>query len=945
MAKKILSSDIIEQNIFKNTIKSADELIVKLTALNTEFKTVAETTKEVIKSSKFDSVKSLNDFTKATEQATKLQKAQLQVQNELNKALGLKAKIELQLEKGETERTRRTILQTKEQERQAKATEREIKAQSMLESRYARVNSWLNKLRAEYRDLAIKKELGLALTEKEELRYSTLEKRIQTYDKALKGVDASMGIHNRNVGNYKSAFDGLGFSVTQLAREMPAFANSLQTGFMAISNNLPILFDELQKIKKANVELQATGQPTTSVFKQLAGAVFSFQTLLSVGVTLLTIYGAKIVDWVSNALSPANKELEELNKKQKRIAKEQKEQSEYISKESSMYIGLVYALTQTNKGSKERIDLMNNINEQYGTSLKNISDERLFQEQLNLSVIEYIKIKESEYKLRKNDNLLQANLIKQDKVIAELNKMTTESLKLRYESGLITQKEYNKEKYKELLNNKELIKYAKEQGLNLANNNTAQYDLINQLIELSERAKKYGLNIGNLNQVIGTNNIKTKESTNSQKELNLYMSKFSEILAKILHYRNQIKETELQDQLNKEIQKQKDSISQIGVPENSEIESILQQQLEFKLEALNKEFKANQKVREQEYQEEKKKLEEKRDTYKVGSKEYSKYQESLKALDKDYKTETEFLAEQNADNKLKIEQDYKKEKQNIDKELFETWEEYQTRQLEKQKNNAEKQLQQQKDTFQKLDQLAKFSADYFIAQSERKITAIDRQIDALNKQNDYMKDLAASGNINAQQSLAQNNKLIQEANKEKQKELKKQEKIKLAMTVFDSYNANLQSKELGGQNALVKTIKDVSLLQAFINSLPAFLEGTEDTGLNGKGLDGKGGFLSVLHPNERVVPKQLNEKMKGMTNLELSNLADDYLRGNVIKQDTVINTNWSTELIVSKLDSLEKAIVNKEEYKAEVGEIIGGVMHVVETIKTKNQRVRNITRI
>lgn len=945
MAKKILSSDIIEQNIFKNTIKSADELIVKLTALNTEFKTVAETTKEVIKSSKFDSVKSLNDFTKATEQATKLQKAQLQVQNELNKALGLKAKIELQLEKGETERTRRTILQTKEQERQAKATEREIKAQSMLESRYARVNSWLNKLRAEYRDLAIKKELGLSLTEKEELRYSTLEKRIQTYDKALKGVDASMGIHNRNVGNYKSAFDGLGFSVTQLAREMPAFANSMQTGFMAISNNLPMLFDELQKIKKANVELQATGQPTTSVFKQLAGAVFSFQTLLSVGVTLLTIYGAKIVDWVSNALSPANKELEELNKKQKRIAKEQKEQSEYISKESSMYIGLVYALTQTNKGSKERIDLMNNINEQYGTSLKNISDERLFQEQLNLSVIEYIKIKESEYKLRKNDNLLQANLIKQDKVIAELNKMTTESLKLRYESGLITQKEYNKEKYKELLNNKELIKYAKEQGLNLANNNTAQYDLINQLIELSERAKKYGLNIGNLNQVIGTNNIKTKESTNSQKELNLYMSKFSEILAKILHYRNQIKETELQDQLNKEIQKQKDSISQIGVPENSEIESILQQQLEFKLEALNKEFKANQKVREQEYQEEKKKLEEKRDTYKVGSKEYSKYQESLKALDKDYKKETEFLAEQNADNKLKIEQDYKKEKQNIDKELFETWEEYQTRQLEKQKNNAEKQLQQQKDTFQKLDQLAKFSADYFIAQSERKITAIDRQIDALNKQNDYMKDLAASGNINAQQSLAQNNKLIQEANKEKQKELKKQEKIKLAMTVFDSYNANLQSKELGGQNALVKTIKDVSLLQAFINSLPAFLEGTEDTGLNGKGLDGKGGFLSVLHPNERVVPKQLNEKMKGMTNLELSNLADDYLRGNVIKQDTVINTNWSTELIVSKLDSLEKAIVNKEEYKAEVGEIIGGVMHVVETIKTKNQRVRNITRI
>ena len=931
MAKKILSSDIIEQNIFKNTIKSADELIIKLTALNTEFKTVAETTKEVIKSSKFDSVKSLNDFTKATEQATKLQKAQLQVQNELNKALGLKAKIELQIEKSETERTRRTILQTKEQERQAKATEREIKAQSMLESRYARVNSWLNKLRAEYRDLAIKKELGLSLTEKEELRYSTLEKRIQTYDKALKGVDASMGIHNRNVGNYKSAFDGLGWSVTQLAREMPAFANSLQTGFMAISNNLPMLFDELQKIKKANVELQATGQPTTSVFKQLAGAVFSFQTLLSVGITLLTIYGAKIVDWVSNALNPANKELEEINKKQKRITEEQKAQAEFIGKESSLYVGLLYALKQTNKGSKERAELIKTINDQYGTTLKNIQDETKFQNQLNTSIEKYIEYQKNKFTLNKNEERRQIILEKQYENDIKIREKREEIEKREAEAR---SKRFGTENF-----------YAKERLEKAENELTVLEDNARYYDRRLEQLAKTDLKLNGLNKTFDKQKDIQDKGVSSQKELNLYTSRYLEILAKIQQYRNQVRETELQDQLNKEIQKQKDSISQIGVPENSKIESILQQQLDFKLEALNKEFKANQKVREEEYKEEKKKLEQKRDTYKVGTEEYKKYQESIKDLDKDYNKESEFLTEQNADNKSKIEQDYKKEKQNIDKELFETWEEYQTRQLETQRNNAEKQLQQQKDTFQKLDQLAKFSADYFIAQSERKISAIDRQIDALNRQNDYMKDLAASGNITAQQSLAQNNKLIQDANKEKQKELKKQEKIKLAMTVFDSYNANLQSKELGGQNALVKTIKDVSLLQAFINSLPAFMEGTEDTGLNGKGLDGKGGFLSVLHPNERVVPKQLNEKMKGMTNLELSNLADDYLRGNVIKQDTVINTNWSTELIVSKLDSLEKAIINKEEYKAEVGEIIGGVMHVVETIKTKNQRVRNITRI
>lgn len=223
---------------------------------------------------------------------------------------------------------------------------------------------------------------------------------------------------------------------------------------------------------------------------------------------------------------------------------------------------------------------------------------------------------------------------------------------------------------------------------------------------------------------------------------------------------------------------------------------------------------------------------------------------------------------------------------------------------------------------------------------------IEKNIDAMQKQNDFMKDLAVSGNIVAQQSLAQNNKLIVEANKEKQKELKKQERIKLAMTVFDAYNSNLQNKEVGGQNALVKTIKDVSLLSAFINSLPAFFEGTEDTGTNGKGVDGKGGFLSVLHPNERVVPKELNNKMGGMTNLELSTLAEDYLRGNIInKYDTAINTNWNTEIIVSELRDLKSTILNKPENKVEVGEILGGVMHIVETTKTNNQRVRNIRRL
>jgi hypothetical protein len=97
-----------------------------------------------------------------------------------------------------------------------------------------------------------------------------------------------------------SSYNGLGMSINQLTREMPAFANSMQTGFMAISNNIPMLVDELGRLKTANLELVASGQPAKSVFKQLAGSLFSWQTALSVGVTLLTIYGPKIIDWVAS---------------------------------------------------------------------------------------------------------------------------------------------------------------------------------------------------------------------------------------------------------------------------------------------------------------------------------------------------------------------------------------------------------------------------------------------------------------------------------------------------------------------------------------------------------------------------------------------------------------------------------------------------------------------
>lgn len=169
-------------------------------------------------------------------------------------------------------------------------------------SLYNSVQLKLTALTTKYNELAVRKQLGLKLNAQEEKSLTNLEAKIKKYDTALKAVDASAGKHQRNVGNYASGFNALGNSFNQLTREAPAFAVSMSTGFLALSNNLPIFFDAISDIQKKNKILQAEGKKTQSVLSQMGTAIFSWGTALSIGVTLLTLYGADLVDFAKELM-------------------------------------------------------------------------------------------------------------------------------------------------------------------------------------------------------------------------------------------------------------------------------------------------------------------------------------------------------------------------------------------------------------------------------------------------------------------------------------------------------------------------------------------------------------------------------------------------------------------------------------------------------------------
>ena len=127
-----------------------------------------------------------------------------------------------------------------------------------------------------------------------------LRKQIMEVSQELKEAEAETNRFYRNVGNYESGFNGLNMSVQQILREMPNAAMSMNTFFLAISNNIPMLVDEINRLREANKAAAADGKAGVSIWKALSGAFFSWNTAISVGVTLLTVYGGKIVKWIGN---------------------------------------------------------------------------------------------------------------------------------------------------------------------------------------------------------------------------------------------------------------------------------------------------------------------------------------------------------------------------------------------------------------------------------------------------------------------------------------------------------------------------------------------------------------------------------------------------------------------------------------------------------------------
>ena len=122
------------------------------------------------------------------------------------------------------------------------------------------------------------------------------------YQQMIKLQEAT-GNYKLSVGHYQKTWDGLGISISQVVRELPAAAVSLNTFFLGISNNIPMVVDEINRLRKKNESLRAEGKETVSVIKSIVKSLFSWNTALVVLLTVFSMRGKEIIAWIDKTFA------------------------------------------------------------------------------------------------------------------------------------------------------------------------------------------------------------------------------------------------------------------------------------------------------------------------------------------------------------------------------------------------------------------------------------------------------------------------------------------------------------------------------------------------------------------------------------------------------------------------------------------------------------------
>ena len=149
------------------------------------------------------------------------------------------------------------------------------------------------------------RQLGKAKRDSAEGAALLLSIKQQTQE--ISKLEQATGRFQRQVGNYNTA----GVAMSQVLREIPAFTFSAQTGILALSNNIPILVDEMKRISLAIDDVTKKKKGWAGAFKEMGMNLFSLGGIMTIALGLFTIFSDEIFKFIKGTekAAEATKEL------------------------------------------------------------------------------------------------------------------------------------------------------------------------------------------------------------------------------------------------------------------------------------------------------------------------------------------------------------------------------------------------------------------------------------------------------------------------------------------------------------------------------------------------------------------------------------------------------------------------------------------------------------
>jgi len=314
------------------------------------------------------------------------------------------------------------VAEAKEMKMISEAAKQKELANEREEKALAKLNNAYEQLKVQYKKAADEaKRLGAEFGVNDSRATAAAGSAMKLYNSLL-AVEKSVGQAQRQVGQYNQA----AFAMTQVLREMPAFTYSLATGFMAISNNIPILVDEITKLKASNEALKASGGTTIPIWKTLMSAITSPVGLITIATTAITFLAAK-TDIFKSSADEAAKSAENLAKSITEIGKAAESSYENQVQNAQALIDIVSDL---GKGEKVRTEAFKELQKLYPQYLKDLTQEQM----LKGKAYEAMKNIEEEirYKVQLEaiESRITALLKERQDIQVELNKPIDDAAKL-----------------------------------------------------------------------------------------------------------------------------------------------------------------------------------------------------------------------------------------------------------------------------------------------------------------------------------------------------------------------------------------------------------------------------------------------------------------------------------------------------------------------------------